>query len=114
MLFVEFHGSHAAGGRAGQALGESRANWARAVRLGDQGGGSARGCGRRGTRVIGGRSLRHGSQAMQPRVRPISRLAECVTENAEDIAANKLMAPIIGTWATAIFISRCWWTPAEW
>src|SRR5262245_25569722 len=44
-----------------------------------------------------GRSLRPGVQAIATDVCvPISRLAECVTETQADIAASKLMAPIIG------------------
>ena len=59
---------------------------------------SGRGCGRRVTTCYWAASgLRPGSRTMATDVCvPISRLAECVTETAADIARSGLVAPIVG------------------
>jgi D-lactate dehydrogenase (cytochrome) len=98
MLFLEFHGSKASVAEQSQRFGEIAAelgggpfDWATKAedrnRLWQA----------RHDAYWAGRSLRPGVQAIATDVCvPISRLAECVTATQSDIAANALVAPIIG------------------
>jgi len=98
MLFLEFHGSHASVAEQAKRFGEIAAelgggpfDWATKpedrTRLWQA----------RHDAYWAGRDLRKGAQAVATDVCvPISRLAECVVETQKDVAANKLVAPIIG------------------
>jgi D-lactate dehydrogenase (cytochrome) len=98
MLFVEFHGSEAGVaeqsqrfGDIAQELGGGPFEWA--TRQEDR----TRLWQARHDAYWAGRALRPGAQALATDVCvPISRLAECVTATQRDVAANGLMAPIIG------------------
>lgn len=98
MLFLEFHGTHASVdeqskqfGEIARELGGGPFDWA--TKAEDR----SRLWQARHDAYWAGRSLRAGSQAVATDVCvPISRLAECVTQTQEDIAASKLLAPIIG------------------
>ena len=98
MLFVEFHGSEANVKEQSERFGEI---------AGDLGGGPfdwatqaedrSRLWQARHDAYWAGRALRPGVQAFATDVCvPISRLAECVTETQRDLAASKLVAPILG------------------
>jgi D-lactate dehydrogenase (cytochrome) len=98
MLFVEFHGSAANVKEQSERFGEI---------AGDLGGGPfdwatqaedrTRLWQARHDAYWAGRALRPGVQAFATDVCvPISRLAECVTETQRDLAASKLVAPILG------------------
>jgi D-lactate dehydrogenase (cytochrome) len=98
MLFVEFHGSPAGVaeqserfGEIARDLGAAAFEWA--VKAEDR----TRLWQARHDAYWAGRSLRPGAQAIATDVCvPISRLADCVTETQRDIAANGLVAPILG------------------
>jgi D-lactate dehydrogenase (cytochrome) len=98
MLFVEFHGSDASVAEQSQRFGEIAAelgggpfDWA--VKAEDR----TRLWQARHDAYWAGRVLRPGAQAFATDVCvPISRLAECVTETQRDIAASRLLAPILG------------------
>jgi D-lactate dehydrogenase (cytochrome) len=98
MLFLEFHGSEAGVaeqsqwfGEIAQELGGGPFDWA--TRQEDRN----RLWQARHDAYWAGRALRPGAQALATDVCvPISRLAECVTETQRDVAANGLVAPIIG------------------
>jgi D-lactate dehydrogenase (cytochrome) len=98
MLFVEFHGSHAAVaedskrfGEIARELGGGPFDWA--TKAEDR----TRLWQARHDAYWAGRSLRPGAQAVATDVCvPISRLAECVTETQADVAASRLVAPVIG------------------
>src|SRR5437660_5773075 len=98
MLFVEFHGSDAGVAEQSQRFGEIAA---------DLGGGPFDWATRPEDRTKlwqarhdaywSGRALRPGAAAFATDVCvPISRLAECVVETQRDIAASRLLAPILG------------------
>jgi len=98
MLFVEFHGSAASVAEQSERFGEI---------AGEFGGGPfewatkaedrSRLWQARHDAYWAGRGLRPGAKAIATDVCvPISRLAECVTETQRDIAANALVAPILG------------------
>jgi len=98
MLFVEFHGSEAGVAEQSQRFGEIAQ---------DFGGGPFDWATRQEDRnrlwqarhdaYWAGRALRPGAQALASDVCvPISRLAECVVETQADIAASRLLAPILG------------------
>jgi D-lactate dehydrogenase (cytochrome) len=98
MLFVEFHGTEAGVaeqsqrfGEIAQELGGGPFDWATQAedrtRLWEA----------RHDAYWAGRTLRPGAHALASDVCvPISRLAECVAETQEDIAASGLVAPIVG------------------
>jgi D-lactate dehydrogenase (cytochrome) len=97
-LFVEFHGSDAGVAEQSQRFGEIVA---------DLGGGPfdwatkpedrSRLWQARHDGYFAGRHLRPGASAFATDVCvPISRLAECVTQTQRDLAASRLMAPILG------------------
>jgi D-lactate dehydrogenase (cytochrome) len=98
MLFVEFHGSEAGVAEQSQRFGEIAAelgggpfDWA--TRPEDR----TRLWQARHDAYWSGRALRPGSAAIATDVCvPISRLAECVVETQRDVAATKLLAPILG------------------
>jgi D-lactate dehydrogenase (cytochrome) len=98
MLFVEFHGSPAGVAEQSERFGEIAA---------DFGGGPFEWATKPEDRTRlwqarhdaywAGRGLRPGAQAVATDVCvPLSRLAQCVTETQRDIAANGLVAPILG------------------
>jgi D-lactate dehydrogenase (cytochrome) len=98
MLFVEFHGSKASVAEQSEAFGEIAR---------EQGGGPfdwavkpedrSRLWQARHDAYWAGRGLRPGAHAIATDVCvPISRLAECVTATQADIAACRLIAPILG------------------
>ncbi len=98
MLFVEFHGSDAGVAEQSKRFGEIAA---------DLGGGPFEWATRPEDRTKlwqarhdaywSGRALRPGASVFATDVCvPISRLAECVTETQRDIAASRLIAPIMG------------------
>ena len=98
MLFVEFHGSAASVAEQSERFGEIAA---------DLGGGPFEWATKAEERTRlwaarhdgfwAGCALRPGTKAIGTDVCvPISRLAECVTETQADIAASKLVAPILG------------------
>lgn len=98
MLFVEFHGSEAGVAEQSQRFGEIAQ---------DLGGGPFEWATRpedrsrlwqaRHDAYWAGRALRPGAAAIATDVCvPISRLAECVVETQRDIAASRLIAPILG------------------
>jgi D-lactate dehydrogenase (cytochrome) len=98
MLFVEFHGSPAGVAEQSERFGEIAA---------DFGGGPFEWATKPEDRTRlwqarhdaywAGRGLRPGAQAVATDVCvPLSRLAECVTETQCDIAANGLVAPMLG------------------
>jgi D-lactate dehydrogenase (cytochrome) len=98
MLFVEFHGTEASVAEQSQSFGDIAQEFgggpfARATQAEER------------TRLWQARhdaywaqvGLRPGTHALATDVCvPISRLAECVTETQRDIAANNLVAPIVG------------------
>jgi D-lactate dehydrogenase (cytochrome) len=98
MLFLEFHGSKASVAEQSNRFGEIAAelgggpfDWATKAedrnRLWQA----------RHDAYWAGRSLRSGAHAIATDICvPISRLAECVTATQADIAASRLVAPIIG------------------
>jgi D-lactate dehydrogenase (cytochrome) len=98
MLFVEFHGSAASVQEQSQRFGEIASElgggpfeWA------TQAEDRTRLWQARHDAYWAGRALRPGSAAFATDVCvPISRLAECVTETQRDLAASRLMAPILG------------------
>src|SRR5436853_522327 len=98
MLFVEFHGSPAGVAEQAERFGEIAR---------DLGGGPfewatkpedrSRLWQARHDAYWAGRALRPGAQALATDVCvPISRIAECVTQTQDDVAARGLMAPILG------------------
>jgi D-lactate dehydrogenase (cytochrome) len=98
MLFLEFHGTEASVAEQSQRFGEIAAEF---------GGGPFTWTTRPEERTrlwearhhaaLSNFALRPGAQMFATDVCvPISRLAECVTETQADIAANRLMAPIVG------------------
>ncbi len=98
MLFLEFHGTDAGVAEQSQRFGEIAAefgggafDWA--TRAEDR----TRLWQARHDAYWAGRGLRPGARAVATDVCvPISRLAECVTETQDDIAASRLVAPIVG------------------
>jgi D-lactate dehydrogenase (cytochrome) len=98
MLFVEFHGSAAGVAEQSQAFGEIAQEFGGgpfewAVQPEDR----TRLWQARHDAYWAGRALRPGAQAFATDVCvPISRLAECVTATQRDLAASKLIAPILG------------------
>jgi D-lactate dehydrogenase (cytochrome) len=98
MLFVEFHGSAASVQEQSQRFGEIASElgggpfeWA------TQAEDRTRLWQARHDAYWAGRALRPGAAAFATDVCvPISRLAECVTETQRDLAASRLMAPILG------------------
>jgi D-lactate dehydrogenase (cytochrome) len=98
MLFVEFHGTEAGVaeqsqrfGEIAQELGGGPFDWA------TQAEDRTRLWQARHDAYWAGRTLRPGAHALASDVCvPISRLAECVAETQEDIAASGLVAPIVG------------------
>jgi D-lactate dehydrogenase (cytochrome) len=98
MLFVEFHGTEAGVaeqsqrfGEIAQELGGGPFDWA------TQAEDRTRLWQARHDAYWAGRTLRPGAHALASDVCvPISRLAECVAETQEDIAASNLVAPIVG------------------
>jgi D-lactate dehydrogenase (cytochrome) len=98
MLFLEFHGSKESVaeqskrfGEIARELGGGPFDWA--TKAEDR----TRLWQARHDAYWAGRSLRHGSQAVATDVCvPISRLAECVVQTQADVAASRLVAPIIG------------------
>jgi D-lactate dehydrogenase (cytochrome) len=98
MLFVEFHGSQASVAEQSERFGEIAAEFGGgpfewAVKAEDR----SRLWQARHDAYWAGRSLRPGAQAIATDVCvPISRLAECVTDTQRDIAASRLVAPILG------------------
>ena len=98
MLFVEFHGTETGVAEQSQRFGEI---------AGELGGGPFDWATRAEDRTRlwqarhdaywAGRALQPGKQALASDVCvPISRLAECVAETQQDVAASNLMAPIVG------------------
>jgi D-lactate dehydrogenase (cytochrome) len=98
MLFVEFHGSPAGVAEQSERFGEiardfGAAAFEWAVKPEDR----TRLWQARHDAYWAGRGLRPGTQAIATDVCvPISRLADCVTQTQRDIAANGLVAPILG------------------
>jgi D-lactate dehydrogenase (cytochrome) len=98
MLFLEFHGSQASVAEQSEQFGEIARehgggpfDWA--TRPEDR----SRLWQARHDAYWAGRGLRPGAKAIATDVCvPISRLAACVTATQEDIAANRLVAPILG------------------
>jgi D-lactate dehydrogenase (cytochrome) len=98
MLFVEFHGTENGVaeqsqrfGEIAQELGGGPFDWA------TQAEDRTRLWQARHDAYWAGRTLRPGAHALASDVCvPISRLAECVLETQEDIAASNLVAPIVG------------------
>ena len=98
MLFLEFHGSQASVAEQSEQFGEIARehgggpfDWA--VKPEDR----TRLWQARHDAYWAGRGLRPGAKAIATDVCvPISRLAECVTATQADIAANRLVAPILG------------------
>jgi D-lactate dehydrogenase (cytochrome) len=98
MLFVEFHGTEAGVaeqsqcfGEIAQELGGGPFDWA------TQSEDRTRLWQARHDAYWAGRALQPGKQALASDVCvPISRLAECVAETQQDIAASNLVAPIVG------------------
>src|SRR5579872_3096535 len=98
MLFVEFHGTEAGVAEQSQRFGEIARelgggpfDWA--TRAEDR----TRLWQARHDAYWAARTLRPGSHAVASDVCvPISRLAECVIETQRDIAASKLVAPVVG------------------
>jgi D-lactate dehydrogenase (cytochrome) len=98
MLFLEFHGTEASVaeqserfGEIARELGGGPFDWA--TRAEDR----SRLWQARHDAYWADRALRPGAQAIATDVCvPISRLAECVTETQRDIAATRLLAPILG------------------
>jgi D-lactate dehydrogenase (cytochrome) len=98
MLFLEFHGSDAGVAEQSQRFGEIATDlgggpfdWA--TRPEDR----SRLWQARHDAYWSGRALRPGAAAFATDVCvPISRLAECVVETQRDIAASRLLAPILG------------------
>ena len=98
MLFVEFHGTEASVAEQSQRFGEIATELGGGpVRLGDQAGGPHRLWEARHHAALSNFALRPGAQMIATDVCvPISRLAECVTATQADIAASRLLAPIVG------------------
>jgi D-lactate dehydrogenase (cytochrome) len=98
MLFVEFHGTAASVAEQAQRFGEIAQEFGggpfqRATQAEDR----SRLWQARHDAYWAQCALRPGTYALATDVCvPISRLAECVTETQRDIAANKLVAPIVG------------------
>src|SRR6266581_4333483 len=98
MLFVEFHGSPAGVAEQSERFGEIARDLAGgpfewATKPEDR----SRLWQARHDAYWAGRALRPGAQAVATDVCvPISRLAECVTATQRDVAASRLMAPILG------------------
>ena len=98
MLFLEFHGSDAGVAEQSQRFGEIATDlgggpfdWA--TRPEDR----SRLWQARHDAYWSGRALRPGTEAFATDVCvPISRLAECVVETQRDLAASRLLAPILG------------------
>ena len=98
MLFLEFHGTQASVAEQSKRFGEIASelgggpfDWA--TKAEDR----TRLWQARHDAYWAGRDLRKGAQAVATDVCvPISRLAECVTATQADIAASRLVAPIIG------------------
>jgi D-lactate dehydrogenase (cytochrome) len=98
MLFVEFHGSEASVAEQSQAFGDIASefgggpfDWA--TKAEDR----SRLWQARHDAYWAQRGLRPGTQPLATDVCvPISRLAECLTETQRDIAATRLLAPIVG------------------
>jgi D-lactate dehydrogenase (cytochrome) len=98
MLFVEFHGTEAGVaeqsqrfGEIAQELGGGPFDWA------TQAEDRTRLWQARHDAYWAGRTLRPGAHALASDVCvPISRLAECVAETQQDVAASNLVAPIVG------------------
>src|SRR5262249_41965313 len=98
MLFVEFHGSAAGVAEQSERFGEiakesegGPCGWA--TRAEDR----TRLWQARHDAYFAARGLRPGTEAVATDVCvPISRLAECVIESQRDIAACRLVAPIVG------------------
>jgi D-lactate dehydrogenase (cytochrome) len=98
MLFLEFHGSNASVAEQSKRFGEIAGelgggpfDWA--IKAEDR----SRLWQARHDAYWAGRSLRPGGDAIATDVCvPISKLAECMTATQADIAASKLIAPIIG------------------
>ena len=98
MLFVEFHGSPAGVAEQSERFGEiARDLGAAAFEWAVQPEDRTRLWQARHDAYWAGRGLRPGAQAIATDVCvPISRLADCVTQTQRDIAANGLLAPILG------------------
>jgi D-lactate dehydrogenase (cytochrome) len=98
MLFVEFHGSPAGVAEQSERFGEiARDLGAAAFEWAVQPEDRTRLWQARHDAYWAGRGLRPGAQAIATDVCvPISRLADCVTQTQRDIAANGLVAPILG------------------
>src|SRR5438874_3839216 len=98
MLFVEFHGSDAGVAEQSQRFGEIAKDFGGgpfdwATRLEDR----TRLWQARHDAYWAGRALKPGAQAFATDVCvPISRLADCVTQTQADVAAQGLVAPILG------------------
>jgi D-lactate dehydrogenase (cytochrome) len=98
MLFVEFHGTEAGVAEQSQRFGEIARelgggpfDWA--TRAEDR----SRLWQARHDAYWAARGLRPGAQAIASDVCvPISRLAECVSETQRDVAASRLLAPVVG------------------
>ncbi len=98
VLFLEFHGSEASVGEQSQRFGEIAKelrggpfDWA--TRAEDR----SKLWQARHDAYWAARALRPGAQAIASDVCvPISRLADCVTETQQDVAASRLVAPILG------------------
>src|SRR5271170_5798736 len=98
MLFLEFHGTDASVAEQSERFGEIAAglgggpfDWA--TRAEDR----SRLWQARHDAYWAARRLRPGTQALSSDVCvPISRLAECVSETQRDVAASRLLAPVVG------------------
>ena len=98
MLFLEFHGTEASVAEQSERFGEiAREHGGGPFEWATKAGGSHPAVAGAPRRLLGGTRLRPGAQAIATDVCvPISRLAACLTATQADIAASRLVAPILG------------------